>query len=589
MIPHRIIYGLLILVAGGLMILPNSQISSSAIANKSLGPEQPEGENVAKIEFAAKPNGFHFRNYGDDGNTENDLGPADLIDLFGAQEVCASGSTAEDCELTEPAQAWLEEKLKSMNGGHCEGMAVTSLRFFEGKHFRSRGNPDSFQDGADSVFDLNLGGNLRNYIAHYFITQYLDEVSGPTREIASKTPGEVLDLLISHFKEGKAAALGFYNFKEGRRVEGHAVTPFAVEDMGDDVFRIHLYDNNYPGETKYLTVNKKDETWSYRTASNPNESESDYHGDANTHSLEITPESLREADSFTCPFCGDEDSSGERHHASRPAAPPTRYVGFLMDGEGDFLISDAAGKRVGFDFKTNKFVSEIAGAKVVFDKGGLRKDTPPDISLPLSNSNRPYSITMSGRSLKKEVDADLYVEGPGFVVGFRDIMLDPGESLTMTATPDGRELSFTASTDAETPNVFITYEKGRKHPSYFFAIGGIKLSPGKTVTLKLDIEKQKLFFKDNDSKRDAYDVRVTRVNPDGTRNFYEHHDLDLAKKTDNYEMDFSKWDGKGDICFEEDDEGDGFDDEQCSEEPNEKSPPKKPDALARLRNFRFVW
>ena len=54
-------------------------------------------------------------------------------------------------------------------------------------------------------------------------------------------------------------------------------------------------------------------------------------------------------------------------------------------------------------------------------------------------------------------------------------------------------------------------------------------------------------------------------------------------------MDFSKWDGKGDICFEEDDEGDGFDDEQCSEEPNEKSPPKKPDALARLRNFRFVW
>jgi hypothetical protein len=158
-------------------------------------------------------------------------------------------------------------------------------------------------------------------------------------------------------------------------------------------------------------------------------------------------------------------------------------------------------------------------------------------------------------------------------------MLDPGESLTMTATPDGRELSFTASNDGQTPNIFITYEKGRKHPSYFFEIGGIKLAPGKTVTMKLDIEKQKLFFKDNDTKTDAYDVLVMRVNPDGTRNFYEHHDLDLAKKTDNYEMDFSKWDGKGEMCFEEDEEGNGFDDNKCVEEPNETKPPKKTSSL----------
>ena len=94
---------------------------------------------------------------------------------------------------------------------------------------------------------------------------------------------------------------------------------------------------------------------------------------------------------------------------------------------------------------------------------------------------------------------------------------------------------------------------------------------GKTVTMKLDIEKQKLFFKDDDTKRDAYDVLVMRVYPDGTRNFYEHHDLDLAKKTDNYEMDFSKGDGKGALCFKDDDEGNGFGDDPCTEKPNDKS------------------
>src|SRR6266567_4272342 len=581
--PRRLIWAIVVLLAGGLMVLPTSLNSSSGVAtaNRSAVAQEPEGKIVAKLDFAPKPNGFHFRNYGDDGNTANDLGPADLIDLFGAQQVCASGSTAEDCQLTEPAQAWMEEKLKSMNGGHCEGMAVTSLRFLEGKQFRGKGGPNGFQDGAGSVFDLNLGGALRNYIAHYFITQYLEEVSGPTKEISQKSPGEVLDLLISHLHEGKdAAALGFYNFKEGRRVEGHAVTPFAVEDMGDDVYRILLYDNNDPGETKYLTVNKKDETWSYRTASNPNEAESDYHGDANTHSLEITPESLREAESFTCPFCGGSDSSsGERHHASRPTPPRTQYLGFSMDGEGDMLITDAAGKRVGFDFRNNKFVDEISSSRVVFEKGGLNKNIPPEISLPLSNSTKPYTITLSGKSLKRGVDADLDVEGPGFVVGFSDIKLDPGESLTMTATPDGKELSFTASNDGQTPNVFITIENGRKHPTYLFEIGGIKLSPGKTVTMKLDLDKQKLFFKDNDAKRDAYDVLVARINPDGSKNFYEHHDLEIAKKTDNYEMDFSKWDGKGEMCFEEDEEGNGFDDNKCVEEPNETKPQKKTASL----------
>ena len=128
----------------------------------------------------------------------------------------------------------------------------------------------------------------------------------------------------------------------------------------------------------------------------------------------------------------------------------------------------------------------------------------------------------------------------------------------------------------QTPNVFITIESGRKHSTYFFEIGRIKLSPGKTVTMRLDLEKEKLFFKDNDAKRDAYDVLVTRVNPDGTENFYEHHDLEVARKTDNYEMDFSKWDGAGEMCFKDDDEGNGFGDDPCVEERNDKKPTKKP-------------
>jgi hypothetical protein len=169
------------------------------------------------------------------------------------------------------------------------------------------------------------------------------------------------------------------------------------------------------------------------------------------------------------------------------------------------------------------------------------------------------------------------MDGPGFVVGFRDLFVDPGENLTMTISGNGRELSFTSSQDGETPKVFISIATSRKEPSYLFEIGGLTLSPGKTVTVKLDLAKGKLFFKDTDADSDAYDVRVIRVNPNGTKNFYEHDDLKMgeAASADSYEMDFSKWDGKGKMCFEDDDEGNGFDDDTCVDEPNDKEPKSK--------------
>lgn len=576
------------------MLLPGRVNSSSGevTVNRATAAQdkEPGGKIVARLDFDPKPNGFGFPNYGDEGDSSEDLGAADLIDLFGVEGVCESGDTAENCQLTEPAQAWIDSQLKSMDSGHCEGMAAVSLRFFEGKEFRGKGKPSDFQGGAASVFDLKLQGSLRNYIAYYFVTQAVEEVFGPTTEISQKRPSEILDLLIRHLRDGKPTALGIYNLKQGRRVDGHSVTPFAVEEMGGDVYRVHIYDNNDPGETKYLTVNKKAETWNYRATTRPGEPEEDYEGDANTHTLEITPESLRDAAPFTCPFCSGADSSSgeEKHHASRSARRRTQYVGFSMTGEGDMLITDASGKRVGFDFKNRKFVDEISGSNVIFEKGGLGKNIPPQINLPLSNSSKPYTIALSGKSLKRGVAADVDIEGPGFVVGFNDINLDPGESLTMTATPDGREISFTASNDGQTPDIFITIESGRKHPTYLFEIERLKLSAGKTVTMRLDIAREKLFFKDNDAGKNNYDVLVERINPDGSEDVYEHDGLNMATKADNYEMDFSDWDGKGEICFEEDDEGNGFEDSDCVKEPNEAKPGKQKNPMASNSLFRMI-
>jgi hypothetical protein len=572
----RLVFVVLTLIAVSFVIFHTQPSNASSPA--AWPRPAAQGKMIAQLDFRPSVNGYGFRNYGRDHDNENDLNPGNLIALFGADNVCQSGSTASDCVLTEPAEEWLEECVKLLAGGHCEGLAVTALRFFDELPYAGKARPSQFQSGAEKVSDLEHTDFISNYVAHYHVMQKLSEISDFRAETWKKKPSEIVRMLIESMKEGSTDhyVMSIGMRENGSYSRGHAITPFAVEDMGEGEYHVHVYDSNFPGQDKFVVVDTGDETWRYHTASDPTKTATDYIGNATSQTLGLKSQAARELDVYGCPFCADDT---ERHHASSKK-PKKSQVSFVLTGEGETLITDPNGKRIGFDFAKNRTVNEIPEADVVPLEGGMGKNIPPQYRLPHMSSTKPYTITV-GSKAQGEVDADLDMEGPGFLVGFQDILLDPGENLTMSISPNGRELSFTASADGETPTVFITVETSRKEPSYDFEIGGIKLAAGKTVTVKLDLDHEKLFFKDNDPDRDPYDVTVARTNPDGTENYYENDDLELPGKSDVYEMDFSKWDGKGDMCFELDDESNGFDDEECTKEPNEKkAPPKKPEVAA---------
>ncbi len=557
--------------------------AKSAAAETSLaGTSQDRGTIIARLkDYDPKVHAYGFRNYGRYEGIETELDAGDLIKLFGAENVCESGTTAQDCVLYEPAEEWLEQQFKMLGNGHCDGLAMTSLRFWLGLPFEGKEGPGAWQSGAHDVSSLQRSAALENYVAYIHVMQALSEIFTVRRTHIKNKPSEILQMLIDSMKDDSKDnfELLIYKFEEGRLTKGHAIAPYAVEDMGEGEYHIHVYDSNFPGVSKYVELDAKEETWRYHTAANPSQTASDYVGDTSTNSITVQNLGARELEEYGCPFCPESNDRARLHHAGASKKLKEDKVGFTMDGEGEYMITDPNGKRIGYDFAKSRFVNEIPEADIVPSMGGLNKNVPAQYHLPrLQTATKPYTITVGGKYTNAEVDADMELTGPGFLVGFEGLLVDPGEQLTMTISPNGRELSFTASADGETPNVFITIATGHKEPSYEFDIGGIKLAAGKTVTMKLDLEKQKLFFKDNDPDRDPYDVLVTRVNPNGTEDYYENYDLDLAKKSDNYEMDFGKWDGKGDMCFEEDDEGNGFDDEECTEEPNEKKKPAKPAA-----------
>jgi hypothetical protein len=521
------------------------------------------GKILAEIDFDPQGDGFGFRNYGAKSHDgANDLDASNLILMFGAEKVCIEGTTAKDCVLYETADQWMEERLESMDGGHCDGFSVTSMRTWLDQPFKGKATPEQWQ-GVETAFDMEFDEGLANYIAHYHILQGLREVSTFRSQTFKFPPTKIVNLLIESFQTGKEYyTLGVGMREGGKYTRGHSILPFAVEDAGNGVYRVHVYDNNFPGETKYLTVDSKTETWRYRTASDPSKTASDYVGSKTTETLSLKKLSDRNRKRFECPFA--EDSEGGESNESSADNPEEIY--FSFGGEGDLLITDPNGRQIGYDAKKKAEVNQIPGAEIVYNDGGLDLNYSPEYVLPYSAAaKKPYQVLISGRDLKAEVNADLEIAAPGFVVGFEDVLLDPKEELLVSISPDGETLTFTASADGETPTIYVMTEDGPNKPSYSFEVGGVAIDAGKTLTMTVDVDEGVVYFMDNDGNEDAYDIHIERTNANGTKVKFDRDDLNMKGK-DSFEVDFKKWDDTEPPCVGDDDDGDGFSDETCGDD-----------------------
>ena len=527
------------------------------LANAARAQDE-HGKIIASIDFEPERDGFSFKNYGRDHDGEDDLDASDLILMFGAGKVCIEGSTANNCVLYETANEWIQKQIEGMKGGHCDGFSVTTMRNWLDLPFKGRAKPAQWQKGAEVTSDLKLDEPLANYIAYYHSLQLLKEINTFRAQSFKLGPTKIVKLLIESFQTGKEYyTLGVGMRENGKYKRGHSILPYAVEDEGNGVFRIHVYDNVFPHETKYVTVDSKTDTWRYHTASDPDKTANDYVGSKTTETLSLKKMSDRNRKKYECPFGRDsEDSEGEGSANNRDE------IYFTFSGEGDLLITDPNGKQIGYDAKKKAEVNQIPDAQIIYDDGGLDLNYSPDYVLPYdAAAKKAYQLLLSGKDLREETKADLSVSGPGFVVGLDDVLLDPKEELVVTISPDGETLTFTASADGKTPSIYVTTENGPDKPSYKFEIDGVTIDAGKTLTMRVDVGKGKVYFSDNDGNDDAYDIHFERTNADGTKIKFDQKDFN-PKGKDSFEVDINNWNAKTKPCVK-DEEGHTLSAEDC--------------------------
>jgi hypothetical protein len=493
------------------------------------GSVDTSGTYVADLGFRPDANGFGFPNYG--GQGETNLTPNDLKRLFG-DRVCAT-IEGDQCVLTPPGNQWLEQINGAMNGGHCEGMAVLSNLFYTGKL-----NAADF--GADTVPALQIAGNepLQREIAYWWATQ----ATQPARAgIVAQTPSGVVNTLLTSFAAGREGsdqyAVGIY---KRDRTGGHAITPYAVEERGNGIYWIMVYDNNYPGAARAIEVDTNADTWRYSGSTNPAEPADEYEGDAETKTLELAPIGPR-LSSQDCPFCDAPATShaGGLHLAPGSQNATQEYNEIWLEGDADLLITDNDGHSVGF--KNGAFINEIPGAKSNGNKFGVNVwdvDAEPVYYIPTSVD---FTISIDGSRLTEPMTSTVTMIGPGYALEVSDIVLAPGQVDTLDVAPDGSLLSYRTSS-GETPFMLVAIETDAA--DYLFGVYGEEMAPGEALNLSLNTKEGWLSVDSIDNTTPgSYSLVVAKYDDQGEQ-IFGAEGVEMAPDDLVY-IDYLKWPGNG--------------------------------------------
>jgi len=525
-------------------VAPKAKTFGADPANQPAGDASkagysPTGKLIADSGFRPEKDGFGFENYGSappGAPPRPNLTPEDVRKLFG-DGVCGDLAGGK-CDLVPAAGAWMDKTNKDMSGGHCYGFSVASELLWQQKE-------QATAYGGETPPALKIDDNapLARQLAYTWAFQTLDKVqAGQVQGTPVDILGKLQEVLVPNPAETYTVAI----FKADG-TGGHAVTPYAIEDRGDGTYSVLIYDNNWPGLTRQLTIDKNANTWTYVAATNPAEPSEAYKGDATTKSLSLFPTSPG-LGTQPCPFCGKVPAaSGAPVGTAGPVGSASDKASSMdeiyLDGSdtdhGHLLITDGAGRQLGY--VNGAFVNQIPGARVErsLSSQDWKESIEPTYYVP---DGATYTVIVDGSGLKETDPTSVGIIGPSFELSVDDIQLAPGEKDTLIAAPDATKLSYT-TTRAESPKIELGVSD--ESADYVFDLSGKTVQAGSTVNLSLPAESSDLTIDTAGAPGSStFNLSMTREDDQAKLEFT--HDGIALTGSDSAVLQFGKWTSNGD-------------------------------------------
>lgn len=233
----------------------------------------------------------------------------------------------------------------------------------------------------------------------------------------------------------------------------------------------------------------------------------------------------------------------------------SKSLSITLSSPGDVLVTSAEGKRLGRNPINVQGYEEIAGAEVLRSPGrGPVYVVPPGVA------NKPLTITIYGREARR--DAKLSIAGLNFVFGVNDIPLGKGAVITIRVTPVGDLLEYSSNLASAMPRIALAIDPtDNKKPSYIFEVHRTPLGEGETLRIT-HLDERSFGFGDDSKKRAAYEIKIKRINADGSVKEFGAAEL-KAKRANHFLVDLTKWDAKTLPCLRADDNAKGVYKAKC--------------------------
>jgi hypothetical protein len=455
----------------------------------------PRNGFLADLGFRPKTHGYNFENGGNAAfpRTPGFVSPREMIRLFGAKDVCIGGrAVGNNCRMTPAAAEFARKVNRSMNGGQCEGMAVSALTFHRGIDQITQFSPT-----ARSAHDVGRE-QVRGLIGYYFAYQFSDPVIAAKMDAKRRyTPVQTMERVVNLIQKGDPGVLFM---RSPDNMSGHAVSPYAVEDRGNGIYWIRIYDNNWPNKERYVEVDKNLNTWKYELAAiNPAVPKMPWAGSATSYTFGVVPISVRQQ-KIICPFC-----------------KKTRTRGIMGDSSviSNMTITDDQGRSVGM--KDGKLVNEIPGARVVELDGWVDGQPTSETMYELPEGSG-YDVDLEGKENAKD-DGDVVIFGGGTAVTIENIKLPPKQKDRISIDQDGTGLRYKAAGKRPVPPMKVAMDDD-KH-GYVFKLSNVDPDDDddddddKGVALKLDPSAGKVqIFGSGKKPNKGYDLKISRLKDD---------------------------------------------------------------------------
>jgi hypothetical protein len=509
-----------------------------------------QGKVLADSGFRPKPNGFGFANWGGDEYPYSDLTAIDAVALFG-ERVCARWE-GETCVPSAATKAWLKEMNEMMKGGHCEGMAALSAAF----HVKQEQPVDY---GAKQAFELSpKDKELMSTISTYFATQAIEPVQSITAETRDWPLQKIVDSIVATIAAGRDyPTLGIYG-ADG----GHAITPYMVTQLGDGLYRIYVYDNNYPGAEKFVEVDTKKGVWVYAGAAlNPREDPAPWEGGQGA--MDLTLLSAR-YEPLACPFCGSH--TPPRRPASPPPAPNHPRKPSVSSDSYSVITPNRCSLIQATRKKDKKQLSrgksgaknEIKGASMT----SLRGSRGCYVRLP-ANEQYDVQLVSDGRPVSSAL-TNLFIFAMGEVYGVSNIALSGSKPQVFNIGSSG--FSYQAG-GSQKPTLIVASD--RSGPNAYYEVSGFTLTDGFEFSAQMD-DKGAVSFSDNDPNLDSFDVQGEVI----TETSSEELDFVDLSASDAGDVEL-ELEADGDVDVDIDSDGDGTEDEKDADDDNDGTPDAK--------------